>query len=118
MPFFTNPLSFPLEFDDEGQPVEDRFVPGSLHWVYYQRKLLEYRVEQLAAKAQVTSTVEDDAADIATLRATVIAFDVAKGVTELQMIETFMCQSGFWDYELDGYDGYFDGYNIDPEEES
>ena len=64
MPFLTNPMNFPLEFDDEGEPVTERFVPGSLHWMYYQRKVLEHRVEQLEATAQVASTIEGDEADM------------------------------------------------------
>ena len=46
------------------------------------------------------------------LRMTAVAADVAKGLTELQLIETFMVQSGFWDYELDGHEGYYDGEEL------
>jgi hypothetical protein len=108
MPFHSNPLDLELDYDDEGQPIPDQYVPGSLHWMTYQRLLIEHRVTELQAQAQVNSTAEGDDAAMTALRAAAVGSDLVGALRELHLLETFMAQSGYWDYELEGHDGYYE----------
>ena len=96
----TNPMNFPLEFDDEGEPMAC-FMPGSLHWVHNEVLMAEHRLTQFQARHTVT---ESAGQNMEALRARAVSLDATNSLRDLQVIESLMVASGHWAYELDGYD--------------